>query len=318
MFPSQTIIGYQYIGEQIPIKELLETSIFLAEKGGAILKEIREKNNLKEKSKGLTAEGVVDPLTEGDLQSHKAIVHGFHHLFPLVTVVSEEHEDGDITGDDNKEDFSHIKKISSDLLYGESDIYVPTDDILIWVDPLDATKEYTESLLEYVTTMVCITEKGVPVAGVIHQPFQGKTFWAWVGHGHSKELSKPETNNEASLKAPRIIVSRSHAGPVNQTALAAFGNGGKIIPAGGAGFKVLSLFNKKADAYIHKTLIKKWDICAGHALLRSFGGRMTTLEGKEISYGEKSLVKNNGGLLATLHNHKYFLEKLSLSNKPTT
>lgn len=265
----------------------------------------------QEKSKGLTAEGVKDVLTEGDLQSHKAIVYGLHDLFPMVTVVSEEHDDNAHSPGDGG--VGGNPSSISDYLHGNSNVEVPKDDILVWVDPLDATKEYTEMLLEYVTTMVCITVKGIPIAAVIHQPFLKKTLWAWLDHGHSKELSKP-TEHNASLKNPRIIVSRSHAGHVNQTALSAFGNGVKIIPAGGAGFKVLSLFNDKADVYIHTTLIKKWDICAGDALLRSFGGKMTTLEGKEISYGEQSLVKNNGGLLATLNNHGHFLDKLSVKD----
>ena len=148
------------------------------------------------------------------------------------------------------------------------------------------------------------------MAGVIHQPFLKKTFWAWTNHGHSKDLSKPVVN-EASLRRPRIIVSRSHAGSVNVTAKSAFGEDVTIIPAGGAGFKVLSLFNDIADAYVHKTLIKRWDICAGDAILRSFGGKMTTLQGTEITYGEQFVVKNSGGLLATLNNHEHFLHKLS-------
>ena len=151
---------------------------------------------------------------------------------------------------------------------------------------------------------------GVPVAGVIHQPFLKKTSWAWTNHGHSKHLSKPPLSDQ-TFKKPRIIVSRSHAGSVNETAMSAFGKDVKIIPAGGAGFKVLSLFNNVADAYVHKTLIKRWDICAGDAMLRSFGGKMTTLLGDDITYGQQSVVKSSGGLLATLNNHADFLEKLS-------
>ena len=38
---------------------------------------------------------------------------------------------------------------------------------------------------------------------------------------------------------------------------------------------------------------------------------MTTLHGTEITYGDQSAVKNEGGLLATLNHHEHFLQKLS-------
>ena len=38
------------------------------------------------------------------------------------------------------------------------------------------------------------------------------------------------------------------------------------------------------DAYVHVTKIKKWDICAGDAILRALGGRLTDLDGKEVDY----------------------------------
>ena len=90
-----------------------------------------------------------------------------------------------------------------------------------------------------------------------------------------------------------------------------FGTEVTVTPAGGAGFKAWEVAAGRQDAYVHTTLIKKWDICAGTALLTSLGGKMTILEGSEIDYsGTPAKVKNEGGLLATLHDHDLYVDKL--------
>ncbi|KFO92695.1 Inositol monophosphatase 3, partial [Buceros rhinoceros silvestris] len=187
---------------------------------------------------------------------------------------------------------------------------VPAESVTVWIDPLDATQEYTEDLRQYVTTMVCVAVNGKPVIGVIHKPFTPYTAWAMVDGG-----SNVKARSSYNEKTPRIIVSRSHAGKVEQVARQTFGNKTVIIPAGGAGYKVLALLDvaeknqEEADVYIHVTYIKKWDICAGNAVLRALGGHMTTLTGEEISYTGSD--GNEGGLIASINmNHKALIEKL--------
>ncbi|XP_035219349.1 inositol monophosphatase 3-like, partial [Stegodyphus dumicola] len=223
------------------------------------------------------------------------------HYLSNFQIVSEEH--------DNKIEPHEIgPPIStwSPVDNFDTDVLIPTKDILVWIDPLDATQEYTENLLDYVTTMVCVAVKGKPIIGVIHQPFQNKTVWGWAGKGSSK--SKLTLTDH---KPFTIIVSRSHAGKVKEVARAAFGPDTEVISAGGSGYKTLQVADGKAYAYIHVTLIKKWDICAGNALLNAIGGKMTALDGSEIDYGDPEVVKNEKGLIATLNEHEKFVNKLS-------
>ncbi|XP_071477997.1 Golgi-resident adenosine 3',5'-bisphosphate 3'-phosphatase-like [Diadema antillarum] len=296
-------------GELISMKELLAASIQLAERGGVVVKAIRDSHRLNEASKGKTKEGMNNPVTDGDMKSHEAIVSGFKKSFPSVFVVSEEHEKKEFNMENVKPVNKDIPIVSKVI---QTDEKIPSGDITVWVDPLDATQEYTEDLLQYVTTMVCVAVKGRPVIGVIHKPFleEGpKTSWAWVGKGHAPHLQ--EIKYDANiLKSPRIIVSRSHAGDVEKVAKTTFGESTEVIPAGGAGFKVMSLLEGKADAYVHVTLIKKWDICAGNAILQEMNSKMSTLEGGVIDYDRYDDPKNPDGLLATIWDHEQFLEKL--------
>ena len=47
------------------------------------------------------------------------------------------------------------------------------NEFTVWVDPLDATKEYSEGFLDHVTVLIGIALGKKAVAGVIHQPFYG-------------------------------------------------------------------------------------------------------------------------------------------------
>jgi len=306
----------------VSMNELLSIAIQAAENGGDKVKYIADNKDkgFGQQSKGNTAEGVDDPLTLGDQYSHEAIVGTIRKAYgDSVFIYSEEK-------DSHHMDLEHIAepayKLSSkaSAAINHDDELVNKDDVTIWVDPLDATKEYTETLndpnmhlFNYVTTMVCVAVKGEPVIGVIHKPFRDdilRTVWAWSGHGSNIQ----DKSNEHSGNDGVVIVSRSHKGDV-ESVIQKYVPGGKVIGAGGAGYKVEELFGYPSDnddkttpvAYVHTTLIKKWDICAGNAVLNHFGGKMTKLSGDNINYHKDLDPKNTGGLVAALHNHETVL-----------
>jgi len=297
----------------VSLKQLLTVAIAAATEGGKEVVRIREQADIGESSKGKTKEGANDPKTDGDMLSHKAMYWGIKKLFPYVNVISEEH-------DVKAVDMSTVKLFSLENKEVNEivteDTMVPPEEISVWIDPLDATQEYTENLRHFVTTMVCIAINGAPVIGVIHKPFDGVTAWGWAGPQYKsrsvEEDSKGNIAADVDLGKSRIIVSRSHAGEVNSTAQSALGKDIKVTPAGGAGYKAWEVVKGTQDAYVHTTLIKKWDICAGNAILNSLGGNLTTLKGKRIDYrGVEGNEKNEGGVLAAMHHHKEYVEKLS-------
>jgi Golgi-resident PAP phosphatase len=104
-----------------------------------------------------------------------------------------------------------------------------------------------------------------------------------------------------------IVVSRSHAGKVKQFARENLSGEITVISAGGAGYKALQVAEGKADLYMHTTLIKKWDICAGSALLEALGGQMVTLKGESIDFGSPRSEKNPDGLLAFVNDKSDFM-----------
>ena len=78
---------------------------------------------------------------------------------------------------------------------------------------------------------------------------------------------------------------------------------------------MLRVINGSIDAYVHTTRIKKWDVCAGNAILNAVSGQMTTLTGQSLDYSDTQNPQNNDGLLSTLNDHRKFLNVFSTAFK---
>lgn len=296
--------------KEVSLKSLLAAAIRAAEIGGSQVVEVHDQVKFEIQSKGKTKEGMNDPVTEADYKSHCAMYHSLLEAFPSITVISEE-----TSKNCDKVTVTNIKDGTDNLnSYDIKDEIINADDITVWIDPLDATQEFTENLLQYVTTMVCVAVKGKPVMGVIYKPFEAKQnsslFWTWTNHAVSRNLQVLHKLEDE--RAPILIVSRSHAGQIHNASKIAFGTDVKIISAAGAGYKFLEVVSGNATAYVHMTRIKKWDICAGTAILTALGGTVTQLFDQQlITFGPNDSRVLTWGLLATMNSHTWYLDKFS-------
>lgn len=292
----------------VNLKSLLKASIHAAERGGK--KVIDGKNHeLNVKSKGKTEEGANDPVTDADYASHCAMYYSLKNTFPKLNIVSEEHSKGDPSCEQQSLLDTESMLSGHRIIDYLNDEHVFAKDITIWIDPLDATQEYTESLYQYVTTMVCVAIRGVPIIGVIHYPFPPRTYWGWFTKKTSSNIANVP-HQEENKEHPRVVVSRSHPGKVAEIAKQAFGTETTVTPAAGAGFKVMGVVNGTYDVYLHATAIKKWDLCAGDAIIKAVDGKMTTTKGEYIDYSLEGGVKVTDGILVTRYDHDYYVSKM--------
>ena len=165
----------EYVDETVKISELLAAAVQLAEVGGDKIVEIRKMDDkqIGQLSKGLTKEGRDEYVTMGDQMSHQIITSGFRHLWPHLHYRSEENDHGPA----KRTSSSKIDLTNAEIsAVAKRDEAVAMDQVAVWIDPLDATQEYTEgakdpALLQFVTVMICIAVDGKPIAGVIHEPY---------------------------------------------------------------------------------------------------------------------------------------------------
>jgi len=165
-------------------------------------------------------------------------------------------------------------------------------------------------------------ETGLPVAGVINQPFSslsqgsassnqwsGRRLWG-VSHAEhccyflGKEKSTPyQAERDITSHNFKIAISGSESEKLKKTLLSV---GAKLFPISGVGHKLLHVIDGNVDFYVlsHASSFK-WDTCAAHAILCSMGGEV-------VSYNEAMTLK-----LATKELDKVNLEKCKIKyHKP--
>ncbi|XP_054726265.1 inositol polyphosphate 1-phosphatase [Anastrepha obliqua] len=188
-----------------------------------------------------------------------------------------------------------------EALLGEIPVLPPDLDysnLGIWIDPIDGTAEYisgdsiftdfpgiTSTGLDCVTVLVGVYERttGIPVIGVVSQPFHNKldenvyrslVFWGVC-------LPDLQANNcqfERPARENRLgIFSSSENGDILQHIMEL---GYEFAFAAGAGHKALKVITWEVDLYLlSKGSTFKWDTCAPQAILRSLGGDIFSYRG---------------------------------------
>ncbi|XP_074603690.1 3'(2'),5'-bisphosphate nucleotidase 1 isoform X2 [Brevipalpus obovatus] len=277
---------------------LVSASVCVAKRAGLIVKNVLNKGpaNL-----GKIDKGVDDFSTEADRRAQRCIVASLSKGFPKITIIGEE-----VNPNDPEQD-GICQDLDSTVLSHECPARfqsIKEEDIVVWVDPLDGTREFAQGLLEEVTILIGIAINGEPVSGVVHQPYYqykvgkdpfnlGRTMWGIVGlGGFGIDKKDPPANG------PVIVTTRSHRSKLVDDTLLAL-KPTNDLRVGGAGNKVLYVIEGKAHAYVYPSPgTKKWDTCAPQAILHSLGGRMTDIYGNEILYHKDAEYPNVGGILA--------------------
>jgi len=136
--------GIQKDPNFINLRKLLIGSIQAAEKGGIEVVAVSKDKNIQQQSKGKTQEGANDPVTNADFRSHCVMQQGLQRIFPKLKIISEEDSAtvkcSDVPFFDLDPTVLHAVVLP--------DTYVPVEDVTVWLDPLDATQEYTERLYD--------------------------------------------------------------------------------------------------------------------------------------------------------------------------
>ncbi len=234
--------------------------------------------------------GPADPVTAADRRANELIVTRLGERFPGVPVVAEESAPERFAG------FRSAERI-------------------FFVDPLDGTREFVKKNGEFVV-MIGLVEGNTPTLGVLYSPVSNEAWAGAVGHGSALVAADgrrtPLTVSDVTkLGDARIVSTRSHRSAALEAALAALG-AHSLAALGSAGLKCAAVATGKAEAYVAPARAgKRWDLCAGEAIITAAGGRVTDAYGHAIDYRSESLANESGIVASNGGVHDEILARLA-------
>lgn len=171
----------------------------------------------------------------------------------------------------------------------------------VWVvDPIDGTRGFAKKTGQF-SVMIGLLIDGEPAVGVVAEPAQDRTTYAWTGGGCWFKVGDGTSVGcrvtRRALKNAVLTQSWSKPGqpsrPVRALAPA------EVVETYSGGVKLAQVARGDADVYanVYETFFD-WDICAGHVLVTEAGGRVTDLAGTPVVYAADRFAQSRG-LLAT-------------------
>lgn len=183
-------------------------------------------------------------------------------------------------------EITDVFPVVAEEAFAKGDVPAPAARPFWLVDPLDGTKEFVARNGEF-TVNIALIEHGKPVAGVVHAPVAGLTYWGGpMGSFHAKGdgSPKPISCRPAPAKGLIATVSRHHSTPEVAAYLDKLGVEKRIVV--GSSLKFCRIAEGLADIYPRFGRTMEWDTAAGHAVLRFAGGRIVDRAGADLAYGK--------------------------------
>ncbi|EQC27656.1 hypothetical protein SDRG_14564 [Saprolegnia diclina VS20] len=291
--------------------ELLSACLHLSAFAGAVIRDVvRSGQDLDMVNKADGAIVHFDPQTVADRRAQQRIVESLRaHFGSTLQIVGEE----GVLEPPMPED---VMTPDTTLVAG-SYAALAAADLIVWIDPLDGTRKFTEQAYDQVSVLIGLSHKGRPLVGVMHLPFVGSLGTTYYGGPLVHDvlvcplLSLDATQWQfASVPRPSMPPHVQRWG-ISETRCAyidallapgeASGTHGRW-EKGATGILILDVVLGRCVAYarwIPRT--KKWDICVGEAFLTAWGGHVTNIFGTPYDYVFDDAMHGNAhGVLATL------------------
>lgn len=157
------------------------------------------------------------------------------------------------------------------------------------IDPIDGTTNFMKNY-QVSCISVALLQGGIPLAGVIYNPYLDELFTAWRGNGAFLNGS-PIRVSDHSLKEGLVLLGTAPYNPElsQQTftlAYELFKRSLDIRRSGSAALDLCSIACGRAELFF-ELLLSPWDFAAGALLVREAGGEIRSVDGEMLSFDRK-------------------------------
>jgi 3'(2'), 5'-bisphosphate nucleotidase len=219
------------------------------------------------------------PVTEADHRAEAVILARLREQFPDIPIVAEEDA----------------------AQFGTPSAIGPR---FFLVDPLDGTKAFVRGD-ENFTVNIGLIEQGVPVAGAVAAPVQGRT-WFTTDAGASRRTFGPKSSETGEGQPIHVrpwakgqsVSLVSHTLKAEDGAALKAQYGFDSTQAMDSSIKLCIIAEGSADIYPRHGPTMEWDIAAGHAVLVAAGGSLAQPDGAPFLYGKADQGFRNGWFVA--------------------
>ncbi len=220
----------------------------------------------------VSVKGLADFVTKVDTAIQEFMRSRLKDMYPDIQFMSEEKDNNDI---------DHTGKV--------------------WIlDPIDGT---TNLIHDFKMSAVSLglVDNGVPVMGIVYNPFTDELFSARRGEGAYLNGAPIHVTSASNLSESLVIVGtspyRKDLADVNFDIIKRLYIASEDIRRGGsAALDLCYLACGRAEGFFERNL-KPWDYAAGVAILREAGGCVTDFAGNEPSYRVPSDILASNGII---------------------
>jgi 3'-phosphoadenosine 5'-phosphosulfate (PAPS) 3'-phosphatase len=275
-------------------------------------------------------------VTQCDIDAQAIIIAGLRETWgDEIKIIGEEDQD-DADGQPlaPKVGSNATSLLRKDILFDHQEVHtvvppdldeeIPLDELVIFVDPVDGTREFVEGRLKNVACLIGIARNSRPIAGVIGVPFpdgdlsseteihyavadQIKTVGVWP-RKQQKECAANEllsNDDKSDDVADFTILTGDSSNPILQKATncarsIAKGNvRHSLIGGTAAKLRLVATSTSPTIAILHFDT-KLWDTCSAEVLLNCQGGKITDFFGAPLVHCPKRTFGNVFGVVASL------------------